>query len=77
MLHTKFHCNPLAGSGEEDFLQNVTIYDRGSHLGHVTQILRTNFRPMEASHDIWLQAAQWFKVNLFVNVDDDGCLVIL
>ena len=36
MLHTKFHGNPLAGSGEEDFLRVFTIYGRGGHLGHVT-----------------------------------------
>ena len=42
MLHTKFRGNPPAGSG--DFLRVFTIYGRGGHLGHVTQILRTKFR---------------------------------
>ena len=34
-----------AGSGEEDFfvLKVFTIYGRGSHLGHVTRIMLTNF----------------------------------
>ena len=41
MLHTKFRENRPAGSGEEDFF---TIYGRGGHLGHVTQMPRTNFR---------------------------------
>ena len=44
MLHTKFCGNRPAGSGEEDFLRVFTIYGRGGHLGHVTQMLRTNFR---------------------------------
>ena len=43
MLHTKFRENQPAGSREEDFLRVVTIYGRGGHLGHVAQILRTNF----------------------------------
>ena len=43
MLHTKFRENRPAGSGEEDFLRVFTIYGRGGHLGHVTQMPRTNF----------------------------------
>ena len=43
MLHTQFHENRPAGSGEEDFLVVFTIYGHGSHLGHVTQISRSNF----------------------------------
>ena len=39
MLHTKFR-----RSGEEDFRVVFTIYGRGSHLCHVTQISRSNFR---------------------------------
>ena len=42
MLHTKFRGNRPAGSGE-DFLRVFTIYGRGGHLGHVTQMLQTNF----------------------------------
>ena len=41
MLHTKFHENRPAGSGEEDFF---TIYGRGSHLVHVTWISRSNLK---------------------------------
>ena len=44
MLHTKFRENRPAGSGEKDFLRVFTIYGRGGHLGHVTQMPRTNFR---------------------------------
>ena len=44
MLHTKFRGNRSTGSGEEDFLMVCTIYGRGGHLGHVTQMPRTNFR---------------------------------
>ena len=43
MLHTKFHENQSACSGEEDFLMVFTIYWHGGHLGHVTSILLTNF----------------------------------
>ena len=44
MLHTKFRGNRPAGSGEEDFWRVLTIYGRGGHLGHVTQMPRTKFR---------------------------------
>ena len=44
MLHTKFRENRPAGSGKEDFKRVFTIYGRGGHLGHVTQVPRTNFR---------------------------------
>ena len=44
MLHTKFGGNRPTSSGEEDFLVVFTKYGRGGHLGHVTKILRTNFR---------------------------------
>ena len=44
MLHTKFLENRPAGSGEEDLGRVFTIYGHGGHLGHVTQMLRTNFR---------------------------------
>ena len=43
MLHTKFHENRPAGSGEEDFWVVFTIYGRGGHLGHVTWISQSNF----------------------------------
>ena len=42
MLHTKFHENWPAGSGE-DFRRVFTIYGHGGHLGHVTSIMLTNF----------------------------------
>ena len=43
MLHTKFRENRPTGSGEEDFLRVFTIYGRGSHLGHVTSIMSSDF----------------------------------
>ena len=43
MLHTKFHGNPPAGSGEEDFYRVFTIYGHGGHLGHVTSIMSSDF----------------------------------
>ena len=42
MLHTKFHGNQPAGSGE-DLLRVFTIYGRGGHLGHVTSIMSSDF----------------------------------
>ena len=44
MLHTKFRGNWPAGSGEKDFFKVFTIYGHGSHLGHVTWTIYTNFR---------------------------------
>ena len=43
MLHAKFRGNRPTSSGEEDFCRVFTIYGRGGHLGHVTQMPRTNF----------------------------------
>ena len=43
MLHTKFRGNRLAGSGKEDFWRGFTIYERGSHFGHVTSIMSSDF----------------------------------
>ena len=42
MLHTIFHGNLSTGSAEEDFCR-VTIYGRGGHLGHVTQMPLSNY----------------------------------
>ena len=57
MLHTKFRENRPTSSGEEDFecFFFFTIYGHDGHLGHVTKILRSNFRfslPMNAPHKI-------------------------
>ena len=43
MLHTKFHGNRPAGSGEEYFQRVFTIYGHGGHLGHVTSIMSSDF----------------------------------
>ena len=43
MLHTKFLGNRPTGSGEEGFRRVSTIYGRGSHLGHVTKIMSSDF----------------------------------
>ena len=43
MLHTKFHENRPAGTGQEDFLVVFTIYGCVGHLGHVTLISRSKF----------------------------------
>ena len=57
MLHTKFHENWPADSGEEDFCMVYTIYGRGGHLGHVTWISLRKISsplPMDAPHKISL-----------------------
>ena len=43
MLHTKFHGNRPADSGEVDFLRVFTIYGRVGHFGPVTWTIYTNF----------------------------------
>ena len=43
MLHTKFNGNQPDGSGVEDFKRVFTIYGHGSHLGHVTSIMSSDF----------------------------------
>ena len=43
MLHTKFRENWPAGSREEDFRRDFTIYGRGGHLGHVIWTIYINF----------------------------------
>ena len=43
MLHTKFHGNQPAGSRQEGIWKVFNIYGRGSHLGHVTSIMSSNF----------------------------------
>ena len=42
MLHTKFRGNQPAGSGEY-FCRVFTIYGCGSHLGHVTSNMSSDF----------------------------------
>ena len=42
MLHTKFRGNRPASFGE-DFCRVFTIYGHGSHLGHVTSIMSSDF----------------------------------
>ena len=43
MLYTKFRGNQPSGSSEEDFRRVFTIYGHGSHFGHVTSMISTNF----------------------------------
>ena len=43
MLYIKFCENRLAGSGEEDFKMVFTICGHGSHLGHGTSIISSDF----------------------------------
>ena len=46
MLHAKFRGNRPAGFRRRRFLKGFIIYGRGGHLGHVTQLPRTNFRSL-------------------------------
>ena len=49
MLHTKFQGHWSIGSGEKDFFKVVTIYGHGSHVGHETQLICTNFHSYSPS----------------------------
>ena len=62
MLHTRFHGNQPAGSGEEDFLRVFTIYGHGGHLCHVTSIMSSGFisLSLKAFIKIWFRLAQYF-----------------
>ena len=42
MLHTEFHGNQPAGSGEENFYRVFTIYEHGGHLGYETSIMSSD-----------------------------------
>ena len=46
MLHARFQNHRPFGSGEEDFLNVFAIYSHGSHLGHVTLTIYTNFHSL-------------------------------
>ena len=78
MLHIKFRENRPAGSGEEDFLIFFSIYGHGGHLGHVTQMPRTNFRspyPRRLHIKFGFDRASGFlqkKMFEIVYDDDDG-----
>ena len=43
MLHTKLRGIRPTSSGEKYFLLVFTIWGRGSHLGHVTSIMSSDF----------------------------------
>ena len=43
MLHTQFHGNRSANSGEKYFDCFFTTYGCGGHLGHVTSIMSSDF----------------------------------
>ena len=43
MLHTKIQGHWSIGSGKEDLFKVLTIYEHGSHVGHVTQLICINF----------------------------------
>ena len=43
MQHTKFRGNRSAGSGEEDFQMVFTLCGHGGHLGHVANIISSDF----------------------------------
>ena len=59
MLHTKFHENRPAGSGEEYFLRFFTIYGHGGHLGHVTSIMLTNFHFLVPESFLTKFSSEW------------------
>ena len=46
MLHTNFHGNRSARSGEEDFQRVFNIYGHGGHLGHLPSIMSSDFHSL-------------------------------
>ena len=58
MLHTKFHDNQPAGSG--DFQSVFTIYGHGGHLCHVTSIMSSDFHFLvpESFHKNWFRSVK-------------------
>ena len=72
MLHTKFQGHGSIGSGEEDFFKVFTIYEHGSHVGHVTQLICINFHslfPLKLSYELWFQIAQLFLRKTSLNFE--------
>ena len=63
MLHTKFHGNRPAGSGEKDFQKVFTIYGHGGHLGHFTS---------SSCHQIFIS----FYLKTFVQNLVQNCTVV-
>ena len=39
VTYTKFQGNLFVGSGEEDFLKDISTYGHGSHIDHVTWMI--------------------------------------
>ena len=60
------------------FFKVLSIFEHGSHLGHVTWTIYINFcspLPKEAPHKIWLWLAKRFQRRRCLNiVDDDGLM---
>ena len=61
MLHTKFHENRPAGSGE-DFWVVFTIYGPGGHLGHLIGQAVSEKKIFEKC--VWMQAGQGQEMTL-------------
>ena len=66
MLHTKFSENRPAGSGEEDFRRAFTIYGRGGHLGHVTQMPRTKYNNNNNNNNVFIFRGLHIKQNILI-----------
>ena len=63
MVHTMFQGHWSIGSGEEDFFKDFTIYEHGSHVGHVTQFICISFHflfSLKLSYEFWFQIAPLF-----------------
>ena len=72
MLYTKFQDIGLLVVAKF-FLKVITIYGRGSHLGHhdLDHLNKLSFPlPMEAPHEIWLKLVKRFRRISLKMVDD-------
>ena len=62
MLHTKFQGHGSFGL-EKKIFKVFTIYEHGSHVGHVIQLICLNFHSLfslKLSYEFWFQIAPLF-----------------
>ena len=72
---TKFGCNWLSGSGEEDFFNFVNVF---SLFHYYLPLKKLEFSsPNDALCQIWLKLAQWFWRRRFLNFVNDFCYFVI
>ena len=73
MLHTRYRGNRSVQKKIFEWFYH--IHGRDGHLGHATQIPRTNFRPpplhKKAPHKVWLLSGKRFLRRRCLSIVDD------